>query len=192
VEAAGVKSTVAGGFTLWHDVESVGAGVASNVARLVALYAERAALRDVPPITLSGPGWDAPWETVSGLEGCSGNSGPSDEELRQGVEPYTCLVVALPTADRRPLLGGPLEWLCRDTVDGVIAHEVTHLRWPRLRHGPEFYARTLALLRGATWPERGGWKRTTQDLMQQTRTEVEREYRRFAERLEARVAQNAR
>ena len=95
--------------------------------------------------------------------------GPSDEEIRVGVEWYTCLVVALPQPNRRP---PSLEEICPRTVEGVIAHEVTHLRWRTLRHGPEFYARSLGLLRGATFPSRGGWSKSTHDTMNATREKV--------------------
>ena len=163
------KASVLSGFNMHHDVETLGRGVADAVAGLIATYADRVALAQVPPITLQGPGWDAPWEKLREVDGCSGNSGPSDEEIRVGVEWYTCLVVALPQPNRRP---PSLEEICPRTVEGVIAHEVTHLRWRTLRHGPEFYARSLGLLRGATFPSRGGWSKSTHDTMNATREQV--------------------
>ena len=39
-------------------------------------------------------------------------------------------------------------------------------------HMKEFYARSLGLLRGATFPSRGGWSKNTHDTMNATREQV--------------------
>ena len=62
---------------------------------------------------------------------------------------YECLSLQLPDISSRSRR-------CQTTtLEGTIAHEITHLRWQNLRHGPEFDARVLALLRGAQFPKRG-------------------------------------
>jgi hypothetical protein len=69
----------------------------------------------------------------------------------------------------------PPQWrahLHPQNVKGVIAHEMTHLRWQSLGHGPEFDARTLALLRGAKFPARGGWSKATLEIMRTARIEA--------------------
>ena len=98
-----LKTTSVSGLTLWHDAPQLGTGVAENVASLIRHYADRAALEEIPPITLYGLGWDAAWETLASVEGCAGNSGPSDAKLLTGSEMYTCLVIELPEKTPHPI-----------------------------------------------------------------------------------------
>ncbi len=171
-----LKTTSVAGLTLWHDVPQLGTGVAENVVGLIKHYADGAALEEIPPISLSGSRWDAPWQTLVTVDGCIGNSGPSDVELLAGSEMYTCLEIRLPEKTPHPI---ELERPDPRTIEGVIAHEITHLRWPSLRHGPEFDSRVIGLLRGAVFPLRGGWKRSTKQIMEQARREVRNWYAKF-------------
>ena len=163
-----LTTTAAGDLTLWHTVPVLGAGVADNIGSLIKWYAQRAGLRDLPPTTLQGPGWDKPWEELVRVEGCGGNSGPSDEEVASEGVSYSCLVIWLPSSQP-----DALPYPEPRTIEGVIAHEVCHLRWTSLPHfTQEFTARVLALLRGATFPSRGGWSQRTKQIMQETRSEA--------------------
>jgi len=175
-----LRTTSVAGLTLWHIVSNLGPGVGENVATLVKQYAGRAGLNDLSlidhSINLSGPGWDAPWQTLVTVDGCKGQSGPSNEELSGGGEMYWCLLIELPVETLDPIQQNDPH---PHTIEGTIAHEITHLRWPSLQHGPEFNARVIALLKGADFPVRGGWKRFTKQIMEQARREVRNWYAKF-------------
>jgi hypothetical protein len=160
-----MTKTTINGMTIWHDVPVLGIGVGESVAVLISIYAQRASLQTIPPPSLSGEGWEAPWERLHSMNGCMGNSGPSKEELANGVVPYTCLNITAPSgfSDLHPH---------PRTIENTIAHEVAHLRWPTLEHGAEFYARVWALLRGAQFPPKGGWSRHTMEITKQARQEM--------------------
>lgn len=160
-----MKRTQIDGLVLLHAVP-LGEGVASNIARLVRRYAELAGLTDIPSITLDGELWAEPWDTVALCPTVHGNSGPSAEEARLGRD-YRCFFLS-PTP-QHPADDDPKH---PEGIEGTIAHEITHLRWWNLQHGPEFYARVRGLLRGATFPPAGGWPRATHDVMRETRAET--------------------
>lgn len=126
-----LQKTDMNGLTLWHDAKVLGRGIAEQVTTLINLHAQRAQLLQIPPVTLCGEGWDAPWEKVHLLDGCTGNSGPSKDARRAG-ENYTCLSITAPSG-KSPWGPHP------STIENVIAHEIAHLRWPTLDHGPEFF-----------------------------------------------------
>ena len=173
----GLAVTTCEGQALHHVVPRLGNGVAEQIVALVGLYANRASLRDIPPITLQGTRWAQPWEELATVTGVSGNSGSSNEQVRAGVPSYTCFVLSLPD----PAI--PLDGLPHPgSIEGVTAHEICHLRWPKLEHGPEFAARVLALLQGATFPPRGGWSQRTRVILSHTRQEAGGWYRRLLER----------
>ena len=171
-----LRTTSTAGLILWHYVPRLGPMVAERISTLIKHYADRAALKELPPITLSGPGWDSPWQSLVTVQGCSGNSGPSDEELRMGGRMYQCLEITLPAETPHPI---NLDRPDPSTIEGVIAHEISHLRWPSLRHGPEFHARVIGLLKGAVFPVRGGWKQSTKQIMEQARQEANDWYDKF-------------
>jgi len=162
-----LRKTSVADLILWHDVSSLGPGVADNVATLIRRYMDQAGIGQLPPITLSGSGWDAPWEALATVSGCSGCSGPSDAELMEGGQMYQCLTIRLPEGTTQANLPHT------DTIEGVIAHEIAHLRWPSLKHGVEFYARVIALLKGATFPSKGGWGQSTKQAVKQARLEAQ-------------------
>jgi hypothetical protein len=144
------------GLDLYYDVPALGDGVAEHVVSLIRLFADRAGLSDLPPITLQGEGWERPWAACAAHKGVGGQAGSSREEERHG-DHYTCFILWFtapspydPDDDQGPA-----------TLVRTVAHEVTHLRWWGLRHGPEFSARVRALLAGAQFPARGGWSRKT-------------------------------
>ncbi len=171
---SGLLVTPYEGLALHHTVPGLGKGVAQQIVALIRLYADRASLHDIPPITLQGTGWDQSWEQMAQIEGCTGNSGRSNPELMEGVPPYRCLEISLPATTAMLQ-----RWPNPETIEGTIAHEICHLRWPSLDHGPEFFARVLALLRGARFPSRGGWSQTTNQIVAQTREEAASWYRKF-------------
>lgn len=171
-----LRTTSSAGLTLWHNVPHLGPGVGENVAALIKQYAGRAGLKNLPPITLSGPGWDSPWQNLINVDGCKGNSGPSNYELSAGGEMYWCLEIELPVETLDPIQRNDPH---PHTIEGTIAHEITHLRWCSLRHGPEFYSRVIGLLRGAVFPLRGGWKQSTKQIMEQARRESRNWYEKF-------------
>jgi len=179
-----LRTTPIAGLTLWHNVPHLGPRVGENVAALIKQYAGRAGLKTLPPINLSGPGWDAPWQTLVTVDGCKGLSGPSNEELSAGGEMYWCLLIELPVETLDPIQRNDPH---PHTIEGTIAHEITHLRWSSLRHGPEFNARVIALLKGAVFPVRGGWKRITKQIMEEARQEVRNWFANFAKSLPAKV-----
>ncbi len=168
---SGLLVTPYEGLALHHTVPGLGNGVAQRIVALIRFHADRASLHDVPPITLGGTGWDQSWEQMAQIEGCTGKSGPSKAELMEGVLPYRSLEISLP-ASTAMLQRCPHP----TTIEGTIAHEICHLRWPSLEHGPEFFARVLTLLRGARFPSRGGWSKTTSVIMAETRQEARRWY----------------
>src|SRR5262245_54069940 len=153
------------GLTLYHDVPCLGAGVAKGVVDMTRRYVELTSLDDLPPITLSGKQFANPWSEIVGIEGCSGNAGPSEEALKQG-DTYECLFLMLPDSSSPRTEAHPT------TIEGVTAHEITHLRWHNLRHGPEFNARVIALLHGAKFPKRGGWSAATHQKVREARKEA--------------------
>jgi len=155
------------GRALNHVVPRLGNGVAEQIVTFIRLYANRASLRGIPPVTLQGTRWDESWDDLAKIEGCTGNSGPSRAELLEGVLPYRCLQISLHT-NTATIRGYPHP----TTIEGTIAHEICHLRWPSLEHGPEFFARVLALLRGAVFPSHGVWRQVTKQIMAQTRTDA--------------------
>jgi hypothetical protein len=162
--------TAAEGMVLFHpEVAALGAGVASGVAALIRKYSEAASVSDLPPITLAGEGWDKPWATISLLTGCAGESGPSKEAEQAGVR-YACLELSLPTTPAK--MERDRADLYRKTLENVVAHEITHLRWPRLEHSPEFEARVLALLRAARFPSHAGWSKATREIVKLARQEA--------------------
>ncbi len=171
-----LRTTSVAGLTLWHNVPNLGPRVVENIAALIKGYASRVSLKELPPITLSGPGWDTPWQSLVTVEGCRGNSGPGDEELRMGGMMYHCLDIILPDETPKPI---ELNRPDPSTIEGVIAHEICHLRWPSLRHGPEFHSRVIALLKGAVFPVRGRWRRSTEQIMQLSRREANCWYDQF-------------
>jgi len=171
-----LRTTSVAGLTLWYNVPNLGPRVVESIAAQIKGYAGRVSLKELPPITLSGPGWDTPWQSLVTVEGCRGNSGPSDEELRSGGMMYQCLEIILPEKTSQSI---ELDRPDPSTIEGVIAHEICHLRWPSLRHGPEFYSRVIGLLRGAVFPLRGGWKRSTKQIMKQARREARNWYAKF-------------
>ena len=120
-----LRTTSVAGLTLWHNVSNLGPGVGENVVALIKDYADRAGIEKLPPITLSGPGWDDSWQTLVTVDGCKGNSGPSDEELSFGEEMYTCLLIELPIENPHPIQRNDPH---PTTIEGTIAHEITHLR----------------------------------------------------------------
>jgi hypothetical protein len=152
--------------TLYHEVDCLGSGVAKAVVTIINRYAALASLDNLPPISLSGSAFGRPWDEIKAIEGCSGNSGSGDEEERFGIS-YQCLSLSVPSSPQPRVEAHPT------TLEGVIAHEIVHLRWwkPRLRHGPEFNARVLALLRGAQFPRQGRWTRLTKQTVAHTRKE---------------------
>src|SRR5262245_16507579 len=163
-----IPHTLADGLTIYHpDVERLGPNVGETVIELIRVYARRASLTDIPPVTLSGKAWGAPWESIAASR-CGGDAGASYEESRRGID-YRCLALMLfdqpPPRDPRP----PEHQ--RD-IEGTIAHEVTHLRWWNLQHGPEFSARVRAPLKGATFPPHTSWKAETRQVMATTRQEM--------------------
>ena len=163
-----LSKTVCEGLELRHEVARLGEGVAENVANLIHLYAHHASVGDVPPITLHGLAWQKPWAKIGAFVPMSGNAGSSFEEVARGA---VCKCLALEIPDRvspgwTPSHAHP------QNVEGVIAHQMTHLRWPRLRHGSEFDARTLALLRGAKFLARGRWSQATQEIVRKARIET--------------------
>ncbi len=160
-----LNKTVWEGLVLYHDVERLGEGVAEDVANLIRLYADRAGVRDLPPITLNGRTWQKPWAEVSGFIPVTGNAGSSREEEAHG-DVYKCLELCI--ADSVSPQWTPAH-AYPENVEGVIAHEMTHLRWWKLRHGAEFDARTLALLHGAKFPAIGGWPKATHEIMRTAR-----------------------
>ena len=157
------------GVILYHpDTPRLGPGVGDAVVRLIRLYAQRASLQEIPPVTLEGKAWAEPWETIAPMR-CGGNAGASHEEARRGID-YRNLALSL--WDRPPVdpLGRPPEH--QQDIEGTIAHEVTHLRWWHLRHGEEFSARVRALLKGATFPPHTSWSVETRRIMATTRQEM--------------------
>jgi hypothetical protein len=162
----GLQKTVIEGLTLYHEVPNLGSGVAENITAMIKHYGSLASRDQLPPVSLLGAAFAEPWDTLIEIEGCSGNSGPSDEELRNGSEWYECLALAVPASTSPRFEFHPT------TLEGVIAHEIAHLRWRQLRHGPEFNARVLGLLRGANFSPRGRWSRSTEKTMAQTRREI--------------------
>jgi hypothetical protein len=162
-----LNKTVCGDLELHHEVEWLGEGVAENVANLIHVYAERASLRDVP-VMLNGSAWQKPWAEISSFIPVFGNAGSSFEEEARG-DVYTCLELMIP--DKVSPRWIP-DHLHPQNVESTIAHEITHLRWWRLRHGPEFDARTLGLLRGAKFPAGGGWSQATHEIMRTARIET--------------------
>jgi hypothetical protein len=91
-------------------------------------------------VTLEGGVWSRPWSEIEALEGFGGCIGDPD-----GSE-YDRFILREPTSLRlaaKESLVGP----CPMTAEGVIAHEIVHLRWPELNHGDEFWEKTLALLK---------------------------------------------
>ena len=167
-----LNKTVFGGLELHHEVERLGDGVAESVTNLVRLYAERASVSDVPQITLNGHAWQKPWTQIRDFIPVSGISGSTFEEEARG-DTYTCLMLCIPDHVPPGWASAPVHPHPQD-VEGVIAHEMTHLRWWNLRHGPEFDARTLALLRGAKFPASGEWSKVTLESMQQARMEAKK------------------
>jgi hypothetical protein len=165
-------STKINDLTIWHDVPSLGVAVGDNILALIQLYANRAVLKEIPPITLSGQDWDKSWNQLSAKEGCTGNSGPSRQEISNGIRPYQCLFITAPTGHycKEPHL---------TNIECTIAHEICHLRWPNLEHGPEFFARVHALLLGAVFSTRGRWVRPTQITMEKARLEMRDWYKKL-------------
>jgi len=160
-----MNQTEIDGLILYHDVPVLGSAVAENVVLMIRHYADLASLDHLPPIQLSGINFAKPWSEIVKVEGCKGIAGPSKEERRYGVM-YECLFLQLPDVSSRSRR-------CHTTtLEGTIAHEITHLRWQNLDHGIEFYARVLALLRGAQFPKRGGWNLVTRKKVAQGREEV--------------------
>src|SRR4030095_7538228 len=135
------------GLTVYHEVSRLGPGVADNVIAMIKRNAALVSLAHIPPITLSGGAFAKPWDELIKIEGCLGNSGPSDEELRTGST-YECLFLKVPSS------ASPRPSFHPTKLDVVSAHEMVHLCWPTLRHSPEFDARTVALLRGAKFRRR--------------------------------------
>jgi hypothetical protein len=90
-----MNTTRINGSILYHDVPNLGPGVAENVVATIGRYAVLASLSHLPPITLAGPEFGKPWNEIAAVTGCSGTSGPSDEELRNGGEMYTCLFLEI-------------------------------------------------------------------------------------------------
>ena len=158
-------STKLSDIIIYHDAPILGPEVGSHVLAFIQLYAGRASLKEIPPVTLQGPDWDKSWNQLSSKEGCTGNSGPSKQEISNGVPPYQCLVITAPTGLSRK---SPHP----SNIESTIAHEICHLRWPNLEHGPEFMARVHALLLGAVFSTRGRWVRPTQMIMEKARLEM--------------------
>jgi hypothetical protein len=157
------------GLTLFHpEVVQLGEGVAENVARLIQLYAQRISLASLPPITLDGPGWDQPFDIVGTLDPCSGDAGSSYAASRKGIN-YQSLLFMLPNELVKP---NPDPDHSRK-LEGIIAHEIVHLRWWNLQHGAEFTARVLALLKGCNFPAHSGWNKKTRAIMDECRQEHE-------------------
>ena len=163
-----MNKTVHAGFDLHHEAERLGDGVAENVANLIRLYAERASMRDVPPVSLTGAAWRKPWTEIRAFIPVRGNSGSTFEEEARGDD-YRCLALDIPNRVSPRWFPGHSY---PQNAEGTIAHEMVHLRWWRLRHGPEFDARTLALLRGAKFPACGGWSQATHEIMRMARLET--------------------
>lgn len=151
------KTIQADGLLVHHDVDALGPGVLETAIEMIRLYAGRAGLdeQDIPPITFSLDGWDAPWSEVSGWS-WDGAAGPG---FGTAKSQYRCLVFIL--------LRCPMTGLSTPrTARGVIAREICHLRWWGLRSGREFDARVTALLRGAQFPPRGrAWTPATHRLV---------------------------
>ena len=162
-----MHETQVDGLTFYHDVPALGPWVAKNIAAMILRYADLASLGHLPPITLSGIHFAKAWCEIVGIEGCMGNSGPSEEERKRGGLVYECLFLQLPS------VSSPRAECHPTTLEGVIAHEITHLRWKNLRHGTEFDARVLALLHGAKFPKRGGWNLATRHKVAQGREEAD-------------------
>jgi hypothetical protein len=173
--------TRAKGLILFHpEVHQLGPSVADNVANLIQLYTQRTSLASVPPITLDGPGWGQSFEIVGALEPCHGNAGSSYEASRKG------------STFKSLLIGLPFESAKRDhdpdhskTLEGIIAHEITHLRWWNLEHGKEFTARVRALLKGCNFPPHSGWNNKTRAVMAECRQEAKEHMERVVERIRA-------
>ena len=87
---------------------------------------------------------------------------PSEEELKHGGEFYECVAIWFQ--------GQSVATYLPSTLKATIAHELIHLRWRTLKHGPEFEARTAALLRNASF-SRGRWCNQTRQIMTETRSE---------------------
>jgi hypothetical protein len=157
---AGSHSTWVNGLCLFHHVERLGLGVPEEIAALILRYASQVSIAadQLPPVTLEGQRWDEPWETIHALTPCRGEAGPSTH--------LTALTLSLPKDTRSPVARD--DWHPM-TVEGLVAHELVHLRWGRLGHGPEFTARVLALLSGAQFPLRGPWPAKTCTLLSEAR-----------------------
>ena len=155
--------------TLYHpDTMRLGAGVGESVARLVKRYAEQASLADIPPVTLRGTAWAQPWETIVPMR-CNGNSGASYAQSRRGNN-YRHLLLMF---GDQPLPEDPPPLELRREIEPVIAHEITHLRWWYLPHGPEFNARVRALLHGVRFPPHSSWNTETKRRMATMRKDVQ-------------------
>lgn len=152
---------------LYHDVTVLGAGVAENITVTIKRYADLVSLEQLPLITLSGARFAERWDDIKNVSGCRGNAGPSNEELRHGLD-YRCLFLEISSS--------PPPYSSRvhpTNLEGTIAHEIVHLRWFSLTHGPEFDARVLAILRGASFSNhRGRWNKTTEKIIAQARKET--------------------
>ncbi len=165
-----LQSTVINGLTIYHTVPTLGPDVARQVAAAIRLYQDRAGLPELPPISLMGDKWDLPWTVLATYQSCRGNSGSWDNRER-------CLSVEVEKGNEPPDPGTEVD-PCRRTIDRVIAHEIVHLRWPRLRHGLKFFTRLLALLRGATFPTSGsGWSKQTRQMVIQAQQDVLEHFR---------------
>jgi hypothetical protein len=159
-----LAKTVFDGYELHHQVQQLGEGVAGNVVNLIRLYAQRAGVRDVPPVFLHGSAWSNGWAEVSVREPVYGDA---DSSARGKI--YQRLSLEIP--DQVPPGWTPWHPVPHN-IESAIAHELTHLRWSRLRNGPELDARTLALLRGAQFPAGGGWSKATHEALRKARTEI--------------------
>ena len=162
-----MAKTVFDGFEVHHEVEQLGEGVAKNVVNLVRLYAQRAGVRDVPPVSLDGSAWSNGWAEISAREPVHGDADSSFKQKARG-KIYQRLSLKIP--DQLPP-----EWTPQHpfphNIQGAIARKLTRLRWSKVRNGPELDARTLALLRGAQFPA-GGWSKSTHEAVRKARTEI--------------------
>jgi len=148
-----MKSTEFAGYTLYHnEVETLGPGVAENIVWLIGKYSQQTSLSNLPPISLLGPRWDAPWNEVKDHRGLFGNAGD---------QRWTYKSLSFEFGYETPR-----EFIPR-TPENVIAHELTHLRWKWLDHGAEFEARVWGLLHGAVFPRKHGrWSSECRELVE--------------------------
>lgn len=127
------------GVELFHTV-LLGEGMAEHLVGLLKKYAHRARVV-LPLVTLEGNVWSRSWSEIESLEGFGGRVGEPDSPEHDRFilrEP-----TALRLAAKESIVG-----LCPMTLEGIIAHEIVHIRWPELDHGDIFWERTLGLLRG--------------------------------------------